>query len=107
MDKRCPLGIVGHINIPCPMAIQRIKAIKYNSKKIKNDNMPGCPFYVMHQLSNYCFFQYMEKYGNNKESCEEEISSYLLISIEDVKKIMSDIMIKLAENDFLKDYLKK
>jgi hypothetical protein len=89
------------------MAIQKIKAIKYGAPGTEEDKVPGCPFYIMHQLSNYCFFQYMEKYGENKELSEEEIAAYLLMTPEEVATILAEVLDDLSYDRVLETFTSK
>lgn len=101
--KRCPLRLKEFPETPCPLAVQKIKAIKYKEEHSKK----GCQWYILHPMSCFCFFKYMELYGKNKEHIEEDIASMLLISIEEVNDTLDECKEVLIEETELKDFLFK
>lgn len=49
-------------------------------------NLPGCPWAVDHQMSNYCFFKFIDQYAGDKSLSDVEIAALNNISVETVKK---------------------
>lgn len=61
-DKRCPLGLKCHPTQPCPLAIERLKALEQaegNVSHLQESKIPGCDWYINDKDSNYCFFKYI------------------------------------------------
>jgi hypothetical protein len=96
--SRCPLGLKEYPTTPCPMAIQRIKAIKYNII-IDEKNMPGCPWWILDSSSCYCFWYYINVFQKDKEANVSEIAASLMLSNEEVEEIISDNINKLKEDE--------
>lgn len=60
--------------------------------------LPGCPWAVNHQLSNYCFFKYMSDYVD-KPLSEMEVAALNHLSIETVKKTEKSALSKIRESE--------
>lgn len=76
----CPRKLSKSPNEPCPMAMERIEALKAlqsnGDKKKDLDDLPGCPWYSISAEYNYCFWrQIMSQDGKidaleDKEICD-------------------------------------
>jgi hypothetical protein len=89
MDKRCPRQLAEHPDAFCPLAVLRLKAIRNAGRELTEEEealLPGCPWAVNHQMSNYCFFKYMVEYGEGNSASDMEIAATLAISVDTVKK---------------------
>jgi len=102
MDKRCPRSLGELPGSPCPLAVQRLKAIRYAGRELTEEEeskLPGCPWAVAHQLSNYCFFKYTEEFlTQEKQLSDMEIAHMCSISIDTVKKVEKKAINKLKAN---------
>jgi len=58
MDDRCPLGLKSLPTSVCPLAAERLRAIRNNQAEAKNITA-GCDWYIQDRSANYCFFKYM------------------------------------------------
>lgn len=89
MDKRCPKKLETHPESWCDLAVLRLKALRNADHELTEEEeakLPGCPWAVNHQLSNYCFFKYMQSYTPDKPLSEIEVAALNHISVETVKK---------------------
>lgn len=90
MDERCPRQLGELPDTWCPLAVQRLKAIRNFSGHLteeKESKLPGCPWAVNHQLANYCFFKLI--YGHmpeHKDLSDMEIAHFCGVSIDTIKK---------------------
>jgi len=107
LDKRfkqkCPRKLEDLPREWCPLAVLRLKQIKNIKEEITEEvenKMPGCPFYISSQLSNYCFFVY-ESNNLDHSMSDLEIANLLGISIDAVKKAEQSAINKLKDNDSL------
>lgn len=90
MDKRCPRKLENLPDSWCPLAVQRLKAIRNSDKTLTEEEeakLPGCPWAVKHQVANYCFFKLIaEHLPKHKELSDMEIAHFCGVDIETVKK---------------------
>ena len=111
MDTRCPRSLSETPIDFCPLAVMRLRAIRTAGKELSEDEeakLPGCVWAVNHQMSNYCFFKYVQEYADDKPPTDIEIASLNCISIETVKKIEKAALSKIKnieEFKILKDLL--
>jgi hypothetical protein len=106
MDKRCPRRLKTHPESFCPLAVMRLKAIRTASKELTEEEeskLPGCPWAVNHQMSNYCYFKYMNDYGDGKSLSDIEVAGLLNISVETVKKTEAKTLAKIKESEPFKE----
>ena len=107
MDTRCPLKLEEQPARFCPLAVQRLKALRHAGRELTEKEealLPGCPWAVNHQLANYCFFNYITQYPSEKKSTSDmEVAHLCNISIETVKLIEKSSIKKLKEAEDLKE----
>lgn len=104
MDKRCPRKLDELPCDFCPLAVLRLKALRNNDKEqteTEEDKLPGCPWAVNHQMSNYCFFKYSKDYLNNPPS-DKEIAHMNSVSVETVKTVEKEALNKIKEFKIVK-----
>jgi hypothetical protein len=105
MDGRCPRKLASHPEQWCPLAVLRLKALRNAGRELTEEEeslLPGCPWAVNHQVSNYCFFKYISEYAEDKPPSELEIASILNLSVETVKKIEKAGISKMREAQVFK-----
>lgn len=101
MDKRCPRHLEGMPDSWCPLAVLRLKAIRNAGRELSEEEeskLPGCPWSVDHQLSHYCFFKYLSEYTQDKPVSDIELAALLNVSVDTVKKIEKNALIKMRES---------
>ena len=90
MDSRCPRQLEELPETWCPLSVLRLKAMRTAGRELTEEEeslLPGCPWCVDHQLSNYCFFKYIADFTGQKAPSDMEIASLLNVSVDTVKKI--------------------
>ena len=105
MDIRCPRKLDELPCEFCPLAVLRLKALRNSDKELteaEEAKLPGCPWAVNHQMSNYCFFNYLKDYLNDSPS-DKEIAHMNNVSLETVKKIEKEAMNKIKDLEIIKD----
>lgn len=109
MDERCPRKLEHLADQYCPLAVQRLKALRHAGRELTEEEankLPGCPWAVNHQLANYCFFNFVSQYVNpDKPLSDMEIAHLLSISTESVKKIEKKALNKMRENEVFKEII--
>lgn len=58
MDDRCPLGLQDFPTSVCPLAVERLRAMRNNKGDAQNVKV-GCEWYIASKEANYCFHKYM------------------------------------------------
>lgn len=99
MDERCPRKLEELPGEFCPLAVLRLKALRNNDKELTEEEeakLPGCPWAINHQMSNYCFFKYTREYLNNPPS-DKEIAHMNNISVETVKAVEKEALVKVKQ----------
>jgi DNA-directed RNA polymerase sigma subunit (sigma70/sigma32) len=105
MDSRCPRKLEELPCEYCPLAVLRLKALRNSDKELTEEEealLPGCPWALNHQMSNYCFFSYAAEYLNAPPS-DKEIAHMNNISVETVKEIEREAIEKIKEFEIVKD----
>jgi hypothetical protein len=105
MDPRCPRGLEEHPETYCPLAVLRLKAIRNADHELTEEEeaaLPGCPWAVNHQLANYCFFEYISEYVDEKTPSDIEIASLNNISVDTVKKTEKNALTKMRASSGVK-----
>jgi hypothetical protein len=105
MDIRCPRQLDSLPCEFCPLAVLRLKALRNNDKELTEEEearLPGCPWSINHQMSNYCFFNYVADYLHEPPS-DKEIAHMNNISVETVKDITDQAMNKIRDIRVIKD----
>lgn len=106
MDKRCPLGATCMPDSFCPLAVQRLKAIRYSDKELteeEEDKLPGCKWAIQNQTAHYCYFNYISNFLPNKQLSEMEIAYMCNISVDEVKRIEKIALEKMKTSDTFKE----
>lgn len=67
---------------PCQEALKAIEAAR-------NGKEDGCPFFINDPSASYCFFKYMRD-NAGAETPDHKIAQLLLISDEEVKRIVAN-----------------
>jgi len=105
MDNRCPRKLE---HLPCdfcPLAVLRLKALRNSSSELTEEEeslLPGCPWSINHQMSNYCFFNYVADYLHEPPS-DKEIAHMNNVSVETVKDVTKDAIEKIKDLKIIKD----
>lgn len=105
MDPRCPRKLDELPCEFCPLAVLRLKALRNSDSEYTEEDeakLPGCPWAINHQMSNYCFFNYLKDYLNDAPS-DKEIAHMNNISLETVKKIEKEAINKIKELDIIRN----
>lgn len=105
MDIRCPRNLEELPCEYCPLAVLRLKALRNSEEELTEEQealLPGCPWSVNHQMSNYCFFNYTRDYLNSPPS-DKEIAHMNNISVESVKQIEKKAIAKVKNLKTIKD----
>lgn len=109
MDPRCPLGLAELPCKFCPLAVQRLKALRHAGRELseeEEDKLGGCKFAVNHQLANYCFFSLVDSFiPENRAFSDMEVAHFLNISIDTVKKIEKKAVQHLRDSEVFKEII--
>jgi hypothetical protein len=109
MDKRCPRQLSETPGSFCPLAVQRLKALRHAGRELTEEEealLPGCPWAVNHQLANYCFFKFIGNFTpDDKPLSEMEIAHFCNISMDTVKKIEKKALQKMRESPVFKEVI--
>jgi len=106
MDKRCPRALECMPDSFCPLAVMRLRAIRTAGRELTEEEeskLPGCPWSVNHQMSNYCFFDYIKNFSGDKQPSDVEVASLNCISVEAVKKTEKIALNKIRDTEQFKD----
>lgn len=104
MDPRCPRKLESHPEKWCPLAILRLKAIQYAGRELTEEeeaNLPGCPWAIHHQQSNYCFFRYAKNYLEDESPSDIEIAKMCSINSDVVKKTEKKALQKVQDSSLI------
>jgi len=103
MDSRCLRALGDFPDTWCPLAVQRLKALRHAGKELSEEEeneLPGCPWGVNHQVANYCFFKLIAEHMPNVKSVSDmEVAHYCNISTESVKKVEKRAIDKIRKSD--------
>lgn len=105
MDPRCPRKLDELPCDYCPLAVLRLKALRNSPKELTEEEeskLPGCPWSINHQMSNYCFFSYIKDYLDVTPS-DKEIAHMNNVSVETVNLIEQKALDKIRKMDIIKD----
>ena len=108
MDKRCPRQLEELPERFCPLAVQRLKALRHADRELSEEEeslLPGCPWAVNHQLANYCFFNLINNYVPEKPLSDMEIAHFCSISTDSVKKIEKESLDKIRNSGSFKEVI--
>lgn len=102
MDNRCHRQLKEMPCSYCPLAVQRLKAIRHAGRELTEEEesaLPGCPWAINHQLANYCFFKFIAEFTpDDKPLSDMEIAHFCSISTETVKKVEKKGLQKMRED---------
>lgn len=104
MDSRCPRKLDDLPCEYCPLAVLRLKALRNSPNEMTEQEealLPGCPWAVNHQMSNYCFFSYIKEYLTNPPS-DKEIAHMNNVSVETVKGVTKEALSKVKQFELIK-----
>lgn len=105
MDPRCPRKLTELPCEFCPLAVLRLKALRNSPEELteeEENKLPGCPWAVNHQMSNYCFFMYVKDYLDVPPS-DKEIAHMNNISVDTVNSIEQKALEKIKNMEIIKD----
>ena len=108
MDKRCPKQLEELPDSWCPLAVQRLKALRHADKELTEEEealLPGCPWAVNHQLANYCFFNMIHNFLPDNTLSDMEIAHFCSISVDVVKKIEKKSISKIRDTSIFKEVM--
>jgi hypothetical protein len=108
MDKRCPRQLNELPCNFCPLAVQRLKALRHAERELTEEEealLPGCPWAVNHQLANYCFFSMINGFLPDRQLSDQEIAHFCNVSIEEVKKIEKKSISKIRKSEAFKEVI--
>lgn len=91
MCQVCPRRLGGPPDQPCPLALERILAIQADPRS-DHDGV-GCPWYVISQEHNYCFWSYAETLQDSPHT-DREIAELLGIPAKEVERIADEAIEK-------------
>ena len=107
MDKRCPRKLNGLPDSWCPLAVQRLKALRHSDKELNEEEeskLPGCPWAVNHQMANYCFFKLITDHMPDARNLSAmEIAHFNNISVESVNKTEKKALGRIKESKAFED----
>ena len=106
MDKRCPLKKEKYPAKWCPLAVQRLKALRLAGRELTEEEeskLPGCAYAVASQMHNYCFFSYMKDTKSDRQPLDIEIAHLLNIGPDSVKKIEKAALSKIRDTEFVQE----
>ena len=107
MDDRCPRKLKTLPCSFCPLAVKRLKSLKYDGNC--NDDFdeaqrPGCDYAIDSQMANYCFFKYTaELLPSGKPLSDMMVSHLLGIPLNQIRSIEAEAIRKLAEHPLFKE----
>lgn len=65
---------------------------------------PGCNFAINHQMANYCFFSFMEKFSHEEKNLSDmEMAHFLNLPVDCIKKTEKKAIAKLRNSDAIKE----
>ena len=105
MDPRCPRQLEYLPCEFCPLAVLRLKALRNSDKELTEEEeakAPGCQWAIAHQLSNYCFFNYVADYLHEPPS-DKEIAHMNNVSVDTVKDVVDSAMNKIRDMKVIRD----
>lgn len=109
MDQRCPRQLSETPGTFCPLAVQRLKALRHAGRELTEEEealLPGCPWATNHQLANYCFFKFIGDFTpDDKVLSEMEIAHFCNISTDTVKKVEKKALQRMRESPVFKEVI--
>lgn len=102
MDGRCPRQLKEMPDSFCPLAVNRLRAIRTAGRELSEEeenSLPGCCWAVNSQTANYCFFKYVDELASEQTLSDVEVAALNCLSVETVKKIEKEAMAKIKNCD--------
>ena len=106
MDERCPLKLKTMPENWCPLAVLRLKALRNSEKELTEEEeskLPGCPYAINHQSSNYCFFKYALEYLSGSTPSDKEIAHMNSVSTATVRRVEKEVLAKIKESQMIQN----
>lgn len=106
MDSRCPIKLKELPDRYCPLAVQRLKALRHAGRELTEEEealLPGCPWAVNHQLANYCFFKLVQDWMPDKGVSDMEVAHLCSVSTDTVKSVSRSSIEKIRESKEFKE----
>lgn len=105
MDSRCPRKLKQCPKTFCPLAVQRLKALRFANRELTEEEeakLPGCPWAISSQVNNYCFFNFLQSESDSQLS-DIEIAHLTSVSVETVKQTESAALEKLRKDEVFEE----
>ena len=107
MDKRCPRKLEHHPCSFCPLAVLRLKQLRNAGHELTEEeesNLPGCPWAINHQMSDYCFFKFAAEYlDSGNPPTDIEIAHMNSVSTDTIKKSFKLGLEKIKQSDMMQE----
>lgn len=107
MDPRCPQKLKKLPDSWCPLAVQRLKALRHAGRELTEEEeaaLPGCPWGVNHQMANYCFFKLIKEHmPDSRTFSSVEIAHFNNVSTEAVNRAEKKALSKMRDLEELED----
>ncbi len=101
-DPRCPRRLTSAPDSFCPLAVQRLRAIRTAGKELTEEEeskLGGCCWAVNSQTANYCFFKYIDEFAAEQTLSDIEVAALNCLSVETVKKVEKEAMTKIKNHE--------
>jgi hypothetical protein len=105
MDFRCPLALLDFPKTICPLAVERLQALKEQKGNVlhhQEDEMGGCPHYINDKESNYCFFKYIHD-NEGKIHSNVETADKMMLTQASIYSAYTRGLEFLSESDLIND----
>lgn len=106
---KCPRKLDQPPGTWCHLGALRMKALRSlvnEPSQEEEAGLPGCPYAISHQFSNYCWFKYESEHMKDESCSDQEAAALLGLSTETVKKTADMALDKLRKSNYVAD-LKK
>lgn len=95
MDKRCYRTLKAYPTEPCGLGKNLF------DKNVKKCDK--CPWGVLHEASNYCFFKYIAE--NDFDHTPKEVAQLLQLTVQRAGQLERIVLIKLKRLKILKEFI--
>jgi len=102
MDCRCPRSLASMPESFCPLAVNRLRAIRTAGHELSEEEenaLPGCPWAVNSQTANYCFFKHIDEFASEQTLSDIEVAALNCLSVDTVKKVEKEAMNKIRARE--------
>ena len=86
--------------------MRRLKAQRNAGRELteaEEARLPGCPWAISNQCSNYCFFQYVDTVLPEKPLADIEVAGLLGISVETVRRVEKTALSKMRADEIIQE----